>query len=52
LRRLGWSPRRNLDEILDDFLTWVGELANVERYFSDAQQRLLQMSVLRMSHAR
>lgn len=52
LRRLGWSPRRNLDDILDDFLTWVGELANVERYFSDAQQRLLDMSVLRMSHAR
>jgi dTDP-L-rhamnose 4-epimerase len=51
LKRLGWRPRRTLEHILDDFLAWVEGLEDVERYFSDAQNRLLEMSVLRMSHA-
>jgi dTDP-L-rhamnose 4-epimerase len=25
LRALGWQPRRNLDEIIDDFLNWAGD---------------------------
>jgi dTDP-L-rhamnose 4-epimerase len=51
LRRLGWRPQRTLDEILEDFLKWVGELGDLDGYSSDAHQELMKMSVLRMSHA-
>ncbi|PYX76270.1 MAG: hypothetical protein DMG72_05280 [Acidobacteria bacterium] len=51
LKRLGWRPRRTLDDVLEDFLSWVHGLGNLERYFSDTHQQLLNMDVLRMSHA-
>jgi len=51
LRSLGWEPRHGLDEILEDFLAWVSELGDVQRFFTDAHQQLLNMDVLRMSHA-
>ncbi len=50
LKGLGWRPRRSLDDILEDFLGWVKSLETVEPYFSDAQQQLLNMNVLRMSY--
>jgi dTDP-L-rhamnose 4-epimerase len=50
LRALGWEPTRSLDEILDDFLAWVGELGDLQKYFTDAHRQLLNMNVLRMSH--
>ena len=51
LKRLGRRPRRTLDDVLEDFLSWVHGLGNLERYFSDTHQQLLNMDVLRMSHA-
>jgi dTDP-L-rhamnose 4-epimerase len=51
LKRLGWAPQRSLDVIVEDFITWVEGLADIERYFSNAHQQLLNMDVLRMSHA-
>jgi dTDP-L-rhamnose 4-epimerase len=51
LKRLGWVPRRSLDEIMEDFLAWVRSLDDIERYLSDAQQQLVSMNVLRMSRA-
>jgi len=52
LKRLGWEPLRSLDEIIEDFLAWVSELGDVQEYFTDAHQQLLNMDVLRVSHAR
>jgi dTDP-L-rhamnose 4-epimerase len=51
LKRLGWEPRRSLDEILEDFLAWVDGLGDLQRYFTDAHQQLLNMDVLRTTHA-
>jgi dTDP-L-rhamnose 4-epimerase len=51
LGALGWKPRRGLDDILQDFLAWVDGLGDVQRYFTDAHQQLLNMDVLRTSHA-
>jgi len=51
LKRLGWEPQRGIDEILQDFLAWVDGLGDVRRYFTDAHQQLLNMDVLRTSHA-
>lgn len=51
LRSLGWEPRHSLDQILEDFLSWVNGMDDLEKYFTDAHQQLLKMDVLRMSHA-
>jgi dTDP-L-rhamnose 4-epimerase len=51
LKRLGWEPRCSFDQILEDFLAWVDGLGDVQRYFTDAHQQLLNMDVLRTSHA-
>lgn len=51
LKKLGWTPQYSLDRILEDFLVWVRSLGDLERYFSDAQQQLVAMNVLRMSRA-
>jgi len=50
LKGLGWRSRRNLDDILDDFLAWVKSLESFEPYFSDVHQQLLNMSVLQRSY--
>lgn len=49
LKQLGWTPRRSLNEIMEDFLAWVLGLDGIERYFSDAHQHLVSMNVLRPS---
>jgi dTDP-L-rhamnose 4-epimerase len=51
LKKLGWQPQCNLDEILEDFLGWVDGLGDVQRYCTDAHQQLVNMDVLRTSHA-
>jgi nucleoside-diphosphate-sugar epimerase len=51
LKGLGWEPRRSLEEILQDFVTWVCGIGNVQKYYTDAHQQLLTMDVLRRSHA-
>jgi len=50
LKALGWGPRYTLDQILEDFVGWVDGIADVQKYFSDAHQQLLNMDVLRTSH--
>jgi dTDP-L-rhamnose 4-epimerase len=51
LGALGWKPERSLDVILDDFVEWVESVGNLERFDSNAHERLIEMNVLRMSHA-
>jgi dTDP-L-rhamnose 4-epimerase len=36
LQRLGWRPRRELSDILDDFLCWVESIGGVPAQLSDA----------------
>lgn len=50
LKALGWSPGRNLDTILQDFLTWVRGCGSLEPFISSAHEDLLKMNVLRMSY--
>jgi dTDP-L-rhamnose 4-epimerase len=46
LRRLGWQPKRSLDTILEDFLSWVEATGRLPDLPSHAHQELLQMKVL------
>jgi dTDP-L-rhamnose 4-epimerase len=36
LKRLGWSPRRDLSTILDDFLAWVESIGGIPTHIEDA----------------
>jgi dTDP-L-rhamnose 4-epimerase len=36
LRNLGWSPKRNLSTILDDFLAWVESIGGIPTSIEDA----------------
>lgn len=49
LGELGWRPRRSLNDILDDFLEWVGSLGVLDSALSDNHQKLFEMQVLRLS---
>jgi len=49
LKGLGWRPRRTLDDILDDFLSWVDSLGGLDLALSDKHEKLLEMQVLRLS---
>jgi dTDP-L-rhamnose 4-epimerase len=50
LKALGWSPRHNLDSILEDFVGWVKGFGSLEPFMSNAHEELLKMNVLQMSH--
>ena len=36
LRGLGWTPQRDLDVILSDFLAWVDQIGGIPEFISDA----------------
>jgi len=40
IRTLGWAPRRSLDCIIDDFLTWVYELGELPSNIPDAEAHM------------
>ena len=35
---LGWRPRKNLDHILTDYLSWIQTQGSVKDYFTEAEQ--------------
>jgi dTDP-L-rhamnose 4-epimerase len=51
LKGLGWAPKRDLDDVLEDFVEWVRGIGDLKRYFTDAHQQLVKMDVLRDVHA-
>lgn len=49
LKKLGWEPKKSLDDILVDFTAWAKSLGNTGRFLTDAHEQLLKMKVLRIS---
>lgn len=46
LRLLGWSPKRDLSTILDDFLTWVDSIGGIPEQVHDAYSDMRRAGVL------
>lgn len=46
LRRLGWTPKRSLEAILDDFLAWVERSGGVPEQVQDASAAMRAAGVL------
>lgn len=47
LSQLGWSARRSLGEIIQDFLAWVSTQGSLDHIASNAHRELIEMKVLR-----
>lgn len=46
LQKLGWSPKRGLPQILDDFLSWVDQIGGIPEKVLDAYQDMLDRGVI------
>jgi hypothetical protein len=46
LHRLGWKPRRNLPQILDDFLAWVEQNGGIPSDIPDAYSDMKRAGVV------
>ncbi len=51
LERLGWKPKRSLDDIFEDYLSWVNSLGDLSGYFVEADRMMREMGVVRSSKA-
>jgi dTDP-L-rhamnose 4-epimerase len=46
LQGLGWSPKRDLSTILDDFLAWVESIGGIPRHIEDAYSAMRTVGVV------
>lgn len=46
LTRLGWAPKRNLENIMDDFLTWIDDIGGVPEDIPDAYGDMKRVGVV------
>ena len=46
LKKLGWTPKRNLSRILDDFLAWVESVGGIPTEIPDAYSDMRKMGVV------
>ena len=51
IKSLGWSPRRNLDRIMDDFLTWIDQPGVLPSGISDTEELMRAGGVVRATIA-
>jgi dTDP-L-rhamnose 4-epimerase len=47
LEALGWRALYSLEDGLDAYIEWIATLGNVKEYFSEAQERLKQLQIVR-----
>ena len=52
LLTLGWRPRKNLDHILADYLSWIRTQGLVKDYFAEAEQIMKATGVVRPARRR
>ena len=51
LKKLGWSPKKVLENIFDDYIAWVEELGDLSKYFDDADRMMRKMGVVRKTRS-
>jgi dTDP-L-rhamnose 4-epimerase len=52
LLTLGWRPRKNLDHILADYLSWIRTQGLVKDYFAEAEQIMKATGAVRPARRR
>ena len=51
IRTLGWGPRRSLDCIIDDFLTWINDLGELPSDIPDAEAHMRAGGIVQTTNA-
>lgn len=49
IKKLGWEPTCSIDEIIDEYISWVEMQGDVIDYYAEAEQRMKQLNVVRLS---
>ena len=44
---LGWFPRKDLEDIFDDYIAWMKRPEDLSEYFEDADKMMRKMNVVR-----
>jgi dTDP-L-rhamnose 4-epimerase len=47
LKRLGWVPKKSLDDIFDDYINWVKSIGDISDYFSEGEKAMRLSGVIR-----
>ena len=47
LKSLGWTPRHTLEEIFEDYISWIQEHGDLDDYFQDAEKAMREQGVVR-----
>jgi len=51
LERLGWKPKRSLEDIFEDYIAWVESFGDLSEYFVEADRVMREMGVVRKRRA-
>jgi len=47
LKKLGWSPQKFLDDIFEDYLSWLQSMGDISDYFTEADKVMRSSGVVR-----
>jgi len=47
LGKLGWTPRKSLDDIFNDYISWLQSMGDISDYFSEAEKSMRSSGVIR-----
>jgi dTDP-L-rhamnose 4-epimerase len=47
LKSLGWEPRLGLEEIFEDYISWIKKQGDIGEYFKDAEKTMREQGVVR-----
>ncbi len=47
LKSLGWAPRRGLDEIFEDYISWIQAQGDLGEYFNEAEKSMREQGVVK-----
>jgi len=46
LKKLGWSPKKSLDDIFVDYINWINSMGNLSDYFPEAEKSMRSSGVI------
>ena len=52
IKNLGWTPKKGLENIFDDYIAWVRELGDLGEHFKEADRTMREMRVVRKTRSK
>jgi dTDP-L-rhamnose 4-epimerase len=48
LKRLGWTPKKSLDDIFLDYINWINSIGDLSDYFTEAEEAMRTSGVIQL----